>query len=57
MSRVETRIRTLYQFDELTEHAKQKARYWYRQVDTGDSFFNENIRCNEYEFTEGGARA
>lgn len=33
MARIETITRTLYQFDELSESAKERARVWYREGD------------------------
>lgn len=34
---------SLYQFDELSESAKEKARDWYRQADAGDNYFSECV--------------
>lgn len=41
--RTETTTRTLYQFAELSEHAKEKARDWYRQGIGEDSFWSECV--------------
>lgn len=34
---------TLYQFNELTDKAKEKARQWYREANADDSFWSEHI--------------
>jgi hypothetical protein len=34
---------SLYQFDELGESAKEKARDWYRQADAYDDYFSESV--------------
>jgi hypothetical protein len=34
---------TLYQFDELADSAKDKARYWFREASCGDNYFAEHL--------------
>ena len=43
MPRTETKTRTLFQFDELTDSAKRKARDWYREASAGDDFGAECV--------------
>lgn len=40
-----TKIRetVVYQFDELTDDAKEKAREWFREASAGDNYFSENV--------------
>lgn len=33
----------LFQFDELSDEAKEKAREWYREASIGDDFWHENV--------------
>ena len=40
MKIIETKV---YQFDELPEPAKEKARDWYREASAGDNYFSEAI--------------
>jgi hypothetical protein len=46
-STTESKMKTievnLYQFDELNDRAKEKARNWYRHASAGDNFFSESI--------------
>ena len=59
----------IFQFSELSDSAKDKAREWYRRGlqpsrgraleaaydwDNADAQVDENIIANEYEFTEDG---
>jgi hypothetical protein len=39
----ETIETTVYQFDELSDAAKGKARDWYREASAGDSYFSEYV--------------
>ena len=34
---------TVYQYDELSDKAKAKARDWYRQAGDGDNYFSESV--------------
>jgi hypothetical protein len=34
---------TVYQFDELSDHAKEQARQWYRTASQGDNYFAESV--------------
>lgn len=43
MPRTETVTRELYLFDELSDEAKERAREWYRDADTGDSYWAEFV--------------
>lgn len=41
--------KTVYQFEELSETAKERARDWYRQASDGDSFYAECVIDNAVE--------
>ena len=41
--RIETTIRTLYKYDELSNDAKENARDWYRDASQDDNFYAESI--------------
>lgn len=61
--------KTIYQFDELTNSAKEKARGWFRTASAHDTWWSEyeyqmpdecvdeSIRANGYEFDEDGEPA
>ena len=34
---------TVYQYHELSDEAKEKARDWFREVSAGDDFFSESV--------------
>ena len=36
---------TVYQFDELSDAAKEKARDWYREASADDAFWQEGAPC------------
>lgn len=38
-----TITKTVYQFSELDDRAKERAREWYRQCSSGDNFFAESV--------------
>jgi hypothetical protein len=43
MPRTETIEKTFYAFDELDEDAKEKAREWWRNAESGDDFWSESV--------------
>lgn len=47
--RTETTTRTLYQYYELSDKAKERARDWYRRASEGDNFFAEYITDQFHE--------
>lgn len=41
--RIRTTTETLYQFDELSDAAKERARQWWREGNAGDNYFSEYV--------------